>query len=71
VGKRYESVDATGKHAYMQDGMEVYEQDDGLYRVCWNPARLRDESAWVKRSFDTVDAAFEAGDLVREAKGDG
>jgi len=70
VGKRYENEDASGRKVWLEDGMEVHESGTGTYRVCWNPARLRDEGAWVKRSFDTVDAAFAGGDLVREAKGD-
>jgi hypothetical protein len=65
VGKRYESVDASGMHAYQQDGMEVHETGGGRYRCCFDPKRLGAESAWVPSTFDTVDEAFKAGRIAK------
>lgn len=65
MGRRHESTDSTGKTAWLQDGMEVHEAPAGGYRVCFDPARLRDTNAWVPGTHETVDAAFAAGRVAK------
>jgi len=65
AGKRYEAEDQTGKRVWLQDGIEVHEADAGGYRTCFDPGRVREDSAWVPGTFDTVDAAFAAGRVAR------
>lgn len=65
MGKRYESEDQTGKKVWIQDGMEVYEQGAGVYRICFDPSRLRDDTAWVPGAFTAVDEAFSAGRIAK------
>ena len=63
MGRRFEETDLDGQTVWHQDGFEVF-QDGERFKVRDSTRGLH---AWLPGTFDSVDEAFMAARILKEA----